>query len=150
MVLSFKFNLNQTRKFHTFHFKFKRLIFSCQPPRSAPFRRLIEEKQPNFLSRTASKNTLFNIGNQFCRMSSSINPIVIEPSSTHKSTVSWSLGFGTVVIAIFRMLAVRFERSFWSLWFRSNSLFSFQPLQLFFFHGLGTMISSNSKPKLVI
>ena len=101
MVLSFKFNLNQTRKFHTFHFKFKRLLFSCQPPRSAPFRRLIEDKQPNFLSRTASKNTLFNIGNQFCRMSSSINPIVIEPSSTHKSTVSWSLGFGAVVIAIF-------------------------------------------------
>lgn len=93
MVLSSKLNLVPiSKQLHTFHFKFKRPFDLTKQFNKSPFaKQLIKDKQ-HFLILSTSKN-LFNIGQFNCRMSSTTNPIVIEPKSTHKSTVSFKKEF---------------------------------------------------------
>lgn len=88
MVL-FKLIKNQTnRKFHTFHFKFKRDLNYLNRIQSIALLR------PHSFQEPISKK-LFNIGGLLsCRMSSSINPIIIEPRSTHKATLLFFHGLG--------------------------------------------------------
>jgi len=84
MVLT-KFIQFQSRKLHTFHFKFKE-------PSSKSFGYL-DPLLLNSLSPFENHKKSFNIGQLSCsRMSS--NPIVIEPSSTHQATLFFFHGLG--------------------------------------------------------